>query len=59
MEKMKTTIEFVKPAYKNSIHTGYVISYDNGAPVCKSDNKVIFFKTKFDAAIYRALNGLH
>lgn len=55
---MKTTIEFVKPAYKHSIHTGHVLSHENGAPVCKPDNKIIFFKTKFDAALYRALNGL-
>jgi hypothetical protein len=55
---MKTSIEFVKPAYKHSIHTGFVLSYANGAPVCTPDHKVIFFKTRFDAAIYRALNGL-
>lgn len=55
---MKTSIEFVKPAYKHSIHTGFVLSYDNGAPVCKLDHKVMFFKTKFDAALYRALSGL-
>jgi hypothetical protein len=55
---MRTKIEFVKPLYKHSIHTGHVLSYGNGAPVCTPDNKVIFFKTKFDAALYRAQNGL-
>ena len=55
---MKTSIEFVKPAYRHSIHTGFVLAHTNGAPVCKPDNKVLFFKTKFDAALYRTLNGL-
>ena len=54
-----TTIKFVPSFYKNSIHHGYVLCYLCGTAVVKPDNKVMFFKTKFDAKLYQFANNLN
>lgn len=54
----KTKIVYVKPFHSGSIHYGYALEYSNGAAVETEYGNVKFFKTKFDAALYRALNNL-